>query len=93
MTLFASIFVLILVSTLVITVVLQLNLLSLKKNHTKKMKELQSIATDLLENKNELSKKISIIDSFENEYKNARLYLNQEILALLYQFFKDHNEK
>lgn len=91
MILFASI--LILVSTLGFTVVLQMNFLSLKKNHIKKMKELQSIATDLLKNQNELSKKISIIDSFENEYKNSRLYLNQEILALLIQFFKDYNEK
>lgn len=91
MILFASI--LILVSTLGFTVVLQMNFISLKKNHIKKMKELQSIATDLLKNQNELSKKISIIDSFENEYKNSRLYLNQEILALLTQFFKDYNEK
>ncbi|WP_432672988.1 hypothetical protein [Flavobacterium sp. SM2513] len=57
------------------------------------MKELQSIATDLLKNQNELSKKISVIDSFDNQYKNSREYLNQEILALLHQFFRDYNEK
>ena len=91
MILFASI--LILVSTLGFTVVLQMNFISLKKNHIKKMTELQSIAANLLKNQNELSEKISIIDSFDAQYKTSREYLNQEILGLLQQFFTEYSKK
>lgn len=91
MTVIASIFIFLLTMGLIVTI--QMNSITLKKKHIKKMTELQSIAANLLKNQNELSEKISIIDSFDAQYKTSREYLNQEILGLLQQFFTEYSKK
>lgn len=86
-------FIIIFLLTLGFIVVLQLNFQVLKKKHLEQMNHLQLTAQQLIENRNELTEKTALIESFDNHYKDARLQLNQEVVALAHYILTKTSEK
>ena len=81
-------FIFILLITLLFIVILQNNYNMLKKKHLEKMRQLQATMKILRESQNNLAKKNHLINTFNNEYKNSKELINQEVLGLIYDFLK-----
>ena len=91
MTLLALI--LIFFSTLAFIVVLHMNFISLKKKHIAIISELKLKKVELANIQNNLAEKNHLINTFNQEYKNSKERINQEILGFIYDFLKYNSKK
>ncbi|CAM4008988.1 hypothetical protein FLAN108750_04945 [Flavobacterium antarcticum] len=66
----------------------QIHTRKLKKNHEKVMSNMQSTLSELKQNQKNLEQKIHLLEDFDAKYKFSRSHLNQEILAIQYEFLK-----